>query len=87
LASSAAGATVVADVNLRVAEETMSEQTGLADAPVRQAAEDQAVIEHLVKTFHADPAPAPKPFHRDEVASRIRRQWTPESRAMLAVML
>ncbi|MEA2753967.1 MAG: hypothetical protein QOJ54_256 [Aliidongia sp.] len=64
----------------------MSEQTGPAGTPVRQADEDRAVIEHLVKTFHADPAPAPKPFRRDEVASRIRRQWTPESCAMLTML-
>lgn len=55
------------------------------DTP-RQATEDRAVIDHLVKIFHADPVPTPKPLRADAVSARIRRQWTPESRAMLTIL-
>jgi len=64
----------------------MTEHSRSFDTPARQAAEDRSVIDHLVRTFHADPAPAPKPLRADEVSVRIRRQWTPESRAMLEVL-
>jgi hypothetical protein len=64
----------------------MTEQTRSFDTPTRQAAEDRSVIDHLVKTFHADPTPAPKPLRADEVSARIRRQWTPENRAMLEML-
>jgi hypothetical protein len=56
------------------------------DSPTRQAAEDRSVIDHLVRTFHADPPPAPKALRSDEISIRIRRQWTPESRAMLEML-
>jgi hypothetical protein len=56
------------------------------DSPTRQAAEDRSVIDHLVRTFHADPPPTPKALRSDEVSSRICRQWTPESRAMLEML-
>ncbi len=57
------------------------------DTPTRrQAAEDRSVIDHLVRTFHDDPPPAPKPLRADEISARIRRQWTPENRAMLEML-
>jgi|GEM_PF-6862548 hypothetical protein len=64
----------------------MTEDSRAFDAPARQAAEDRAIIDHLVKTFHADPDPQPAPRSRGQVSARIRRQWTPESRAMLGMM-
>jgi hypothetical protein len=64
----------------------MTEYSRSFDAPARQAAEDRSVIDHLVRTFHADPAPEPVPLRADEISARIRRQWTPESRAMLEVL-
>ena len=64
----------------------MTETLRSFDAPARQAAEDRSVIDHLVRTFHADPLPTPKPLRADEVSARIRRQWTPESRAMLEML-
>ncbi|MEI9984388.1 MAG: hypothetical protein WDN69_14955 [Aliidongia sp.] len=44
------------------------------------------MIDHLVRTFHDDPPPAPKPLRADEISARIRRQWTPENRAMLEML-
>jgi len=64
----------------------MAELTRSFDTPARQAAEDRSVIDHLVNTFHTDPPPAPKPLRADEISARIRRQWTPENRAMLEVL-
>lgn len=61
----------------------MTEALWSFDAPDRQATEDRAIIDHLVKTFHADPAQTSKPPRRDDVSSRICRQWNQESRAML----
>lgn len=56
------------------------------DTPTRQAAEDRSVIDHLVKTFHADPPPAQRVLRADEISAAICRQWTPESRAMLEML-
>jgi len=64
----------------------MTESSRSFDTPARQAAEDRSVIDHLVRTFHADPLPTPKPLRADEISARIRRQWTPESRAMLEML-
>ena len=64
----------------------MTEPYRSFDTPSRQAAEDRSVIDHLIKTFHDDPVPAPKPLRADQISARIRRQWTPESRAMLEVL-
>ncbi len=64
----------------------MTEYSRSFDAPARQAAEDRSVIDHLVRTFHDDPPPMPKALGADEISARIRRQWTPESRAMLEML-
>jgi hypothetical protein len=64
----------------------MTETYRSFDTPSRQAAEDRSVIDHLIKTFHDDPVPAQKPLRADQVSARIRRQWTPESRAMLEML-
>jgi hypothetical protein len=64
----------------------MTETSRSFDTPTRQATEDRSVIDHLIKTFHDKPAPAQKPSRTDAVSARIRRQWTPESRAMLEIL-
>ena len=64
----------------------MAEAYRSFDTPSRQAAEDRSVIDHLIRTFHDDPVPAPEPSRADQVSARIRRQWTPESRAMLEML-
>ena len=64
----------------------MTEHSRSFDPPARQAAEDRAVLDHLVKMFHTDPVPVPKPRRSDDVSVRICRQWTPESRAMLETL-
>jgi hypothetical protein len=76
----------LANVILGVREETMSEHSQSFEAPARQAAEDRPIIDHLVKTFHADPIPAPNPLHGGDLSARIRRQWTSESRAVLFML-
>jgi hypothetical protein len=74
------------NVNLGVREETMSECSQSFETPARQAEEDRPIIDHLVKTFHADPTPVSKPLRAGELSARIRRQWTSESRAVLFML-
>jgi hypothetical protein len=64
----------------------MTEALWSFDSPDRQAAEDRAIIDHLVRTFHDDPVQTAKPPRRGDVSSRICRQWSQESRAMLETL-
>jgi hypothetical protein len=50
----------------------MTETSRSFYTPTRQAAEDRSVIDHLVKTFHADPLPTHKATARGcEISARI----------------